>query len=140
MIKYVFPIFLFILAGITPMSAQNLPLSTNSDSARYYYYQGWENVMDLGHYSHSAIAFKKCVEQDPTFLIGQCLYGRISEDLAEQEEIYALGQRTQQSILLLLLFVFFLLLLLLLFFLLFAVGIGESVMRISNILVLKAVC
>lgn len=72
------------------MSAQKLPLSIKSDSARYYYYQGWENVMDLGHYSNSAIAFKKCVEHDPNFLIGQCLFGRISEDLAEQEQIYAL--------------------------------------------------
>ena len=85
--------YLFICAILCvpcTIKAQGLPLSTSVDSARYYYYKGWENVMDLGHYSNSAIAFKKCVAQDPNFLVGQCLYGRISEDLAEQEQIYAL--------------------------------------------------
>lgn len=78
--------------------AQKLPLSTTSDSARYYYYQGWENVMDLGHYSNSAIAFQKCVEKDPHFLIGQCLYGRISNDLVEQETIYNLIENKKSSL------------------------------------------
>lgn len=78
--------------------AQELPLSTTSDSARYYYYQGWENVMDLGHYSNSAIAFQKCVEKDPNFLIGQCLYGRISSDLVEQEAIYNLIEEEKSSL------------------------------------------
>ena len=84
--------YLFICSILcTPfmIKGQGLPLSTSVDSARYYYYKGWENVMDFGHYSNSAVAFKKCIAQDPNFLIGQCLYGRISEDLAEQEHIYA---------------------------------------------------
>ena len=88
--KYFYSVLFFIIGLPILAIAQNLPLSIASDSARYYYYKGWENVMDLGHYSNSAIAFKKCVEQDPNFLIGQCLYGRISEDLAEKEQIHAL--------------------------------------------------
>ncbi len=88
--KFIYPIFFFIIGVPILTIAQSFPLSTTSDSARYYYYKGWENVMDLGHYSKSAIAFKKCVDKDPNFLIGQCLYGRISEDLAEQEQIYGL--------------------------------------------------
>ena len=96
--KYVYLIFLFILGASNTIIAQSFPLSTTSDSTRYYYYKGWENVMDLGHYSNSAIAFKKCVEHDPNFLVGQCLYGRISEDLAEQEQIYNLIESEKNSL------------------------------------------
>lgn len=87
--KYFYSLALFIALPSIVMT-QSLPLSTTSDSARYYYYKGWENVMDLGHYSNSAIAYEKCIAHDPDFLIGQCLYGRISNDLAEQERIYTL--------------------------------------------------
>ncbi len=96
-----FPIcylLLFFFCCGNKATAQQLPLSTTVDSARYYYYQGWENVMDLGHYTNSAIAFQKCVEKDPNFLIGQCLYGRISSDLAEQEVIYNLIESEKSSL------------------------------------------
>lgn len=68
-------------------SAQKLPLSTNSDSALYYYYLGWKEVMDHGHYSNSALAYRKMAQSDPEFLIGQCLLARISEDPEERLRI-----------------------------------------------------
>ena len=96
--RFLFNTFLLLSFCSNSLIAQELPLSTESDSARYYYYKGWENVMDTGHYSNSAIAFKKCVAHDPNFLVGQCLYGRISDNLAEQEKIYALIEEEKSSL------------------------------------------
>lgn len=97
--KGIYSLLLFLLLNNNALLGQNLPLSTTIDSAQYYYYKGWESVMDLGHYSNSAIAYRKCVAHDPDFLIGQCLYGRISDNLAEQKAIYVLvdTQKTKLS-------------------------------------------
>jgi len=40
--KYVYPIFFFILGVPVLTIAQTLSLSIAADSARYYYYKGWE--------------------------------------------------------------------------------------------------
>lgn len=72
-----------------PLAGQQLPLSTTSDSCLYYYYQGWEMVMDHGNYTASEVAYRKAVSFDPDFLVGQSLLGRISSDLEEREAILA---------------------------------------------------
>lgn len=95
--KDVLSILIFIFCG-NLLFSQTLSLSTSVDSARYYYYKGWENVMDFGHYGNSAIAYQKCIEHDANFLIGQCLYGRISDDIVEQKAISALVEKEKTSL------------------------------------------
>lgn len=67
--------------------AQQLKLSTASDSALHYYYEGWRQVMDEGNYSNSEIAYRKMLKFDPDFLIGLSLLGRITKDFTERQEI-----------------------------------------------------
>lgn len=67
---------------------QQLKLSTNSDSCLYYYYKGWEMVMDYGDFTASEKAYRKMANFDPDFLIGQSLLGRIATDVKEREKIY----------------------------------------------------
>ncbi|MEL7002385.1 MAG: hypothetical protein AAFN93_06575 [Bacteroidota bacterium] len=81
-------ILLAVLTALaTDIIAQKLPLSTQSDSAQYYYYLGWEKVMDDGDYTGSANAFRKMASHDDQFLVGLTLLGRISDDLDEQKGI-----------------------------------------------------
>jgi tetratricopeptide (TPR) repeat protein len=63
---------------------QRLSLSTESDSAIYYYYEGWRQVMDEGDYTASEKAFRKMMTYDKTFLVGLSQLGRITRDLTER--------------------------------------------------------
>ncbi len=78
---------LLILLSTTATLAQVLPLTTDSDSAKYYYYQGWNEVMNHGNYSASEVAFRKMYAFDGSFVLGQALLGRISDQAEEQERI-----------------------------------------------------
>ncbi|MFT5891110.1 MAG: tetratricopeptide (TPR) repeat protein [Dokdonia sp.] len=60
---------------------------TKNDSALFYFYKGWEHIMDKGEWTLSEEAFRKAVDHDPDFLIGKSLVGRISDDLEERLEI-----------------------------------------------------
>jgi len=71
-----------LLAGTT--HAQKLPLTTNSDSALYYYYEGWRNVLDLGHFTNSEKAYRKMYQLDPDFLVGASLLARITTEPVER--------------------------------------------------------
>ncbi len=64
--------------------AQLLPISTESDSARYYYYLGWKQIMDYGDYTKAERSYRKAVSFDPNFVLGQSLVGRISPDINER--------------------------------------------------------
>lgn len=78
---------LIILVSAMVTKAQLLPLSTDSDSARHFYYQGWNEVMNNGNYSASEAAFRKMYAFDSNFVLGKALLGRISDQPDEQASI-----------------------------------------------------
>ena len=80
----------FILLSSFPavLIGQRLPLSTESDSALYYYDLAWDCVLNKGDYTGSEEAFRKMAEFDPDFLVGQSLLGRISTEPSEQRRMY----------------------------------------------------
>lgn len=82
-----FKMIVFLLVSLHTAQAQQLKLSTSSDSAMHYYHEGWRQVMDVGNYSQSEIAYRKMMDFDPDFLIGLSLLGRITKDLTERQQI-----------------------------------------------------
>lgn len=86
-LRIVFIIWLTVLSWTS--HAQRLSLSTSSDSAIYYYYEGWRQVMDEGNYTASENAYRKMMSFDPEFLVGMSLLGRITRDLNERKGIEA---------------------------------------------------
>ncbi len=77
--------------------SQRLHLSTPSDSAVHYYYEGWRQVMDEGNYTASETAYRKMMSYDTGFLVGLSLLGRITRDLGERQRIERiLVQRKQE--------------------------------------------
>ncbi len=67
--------------------SQRLPLATQSDSAKYYYHEGWRQVMDAGNYTASEAAYRKMMMFDQRFLVGLSLVARITHDLTERQLI-----------------------------------------------------
>lgn len=65
-----------------------LPYSTDSDSALYYYAKGWYEIMDLGDYAGAEVSYRKALDFDPDFLVGQSVLGRLTLDLNERLAIY----------------------------------------------------
>jgi len=61
---------------------------TQSDSARYYYHLGWQQIMDNGQWTLSEESFRKAIIFDSSFLLGKVLVARISPDLAERLTLY----------------------------------------------------
>lgn len=62
--------------------------SSNSDSALYYYALGWHQIMDEGRYGQAEVSYRKVLEFDPDFLIGQAVLGRLTLDDEERADIY----------------------------------------------------
>lgn len=60
---------------------------TKSDSARYYFQKGWEEILDNGRWTESEIAFRKAMDFDPEWPVGKSLVGRISRDLEERQKL-----------------------------------------------------
>lgn len=90
---------IIIVIGLSPMAgAQHLSLSTSSDSAMYYYYEGWRQVMDVANYTQSEVAYRKMMDHDPNFLVGLSLLGRITRDLNERKEIENRLEQKKSSI------------------------------------------
>ena len=82
----------------TIVQAQKLHLSTQSDSALYYYHLGWLKIMDEGSYSNAAQAFAKVVKHDPNFLVGLTIRGRISKDIQEQKKLLKIIEKQRHKI------------------------------------------
>ena len=81
-----------------PVSALALPYSTDSDSARYYYAKGWYEIMDLGDYAGAEVSYRKTLDFDPDFLVGQSVLGRLTLDLDERRAIYDRVEAAKGSI------------------------------------------
>jgi len=77
----------FLLTSSFIGEAQRLQLSTDSDSALYYYYCGWEQVLDYGHFSNSEKAYRKMYGHDPEFLVGASLLARITSNPDERRQL-----------------------------------------------------
>ncbi|GAB5524269.1 MAG: hypothetical protein Roseis2KO_21410 [Roseivirga sp.] len=60
---------------------------TQSDSARYYFIKGWEEILDNGRWTESETAFRKAMEFDPDWPVGKSLVGRITQNLEEREQL-----------------------------------------------------
>lgn len=78
--------------------AQLLPLSTESDSAKHYYYLGWQQIMDFGDYTKAEASYRKSISFDESFILGQSMVGRISSDLAERKNIINQINDTKQQV------------------------------------------
>jgi tetratricopeptide (TPR) repeat protein len=60
---------------------------TQSDSARFYFNEGWREIMDNGRWTESEVNFRKAMEFDPAWLVGKSLVGRITRDLTERQQL-----------------------------------------------------
>ena len=80
------------------LAAQRLSLSTQSDSAIYYYYEGWRQVMDEGDYTASEKMYRKMMTFDSDFLVGLSLLGRITRSLNERQEIEQTLETRKQEV------------------------------------------
>ncbi len=93
--KLIAPLFIAIstvaICSLTceqPKPVRSFDYGTQSDSALYYYNQGWRQIMDNGQWTLSENSFRKAIEFDTGFLLGKSLVGRISTDLNERSTIY----------------------------------------------------
>ena len=77
--------FLLIFAEAAAQTEDGLlPLTTQSDSAKHFYYLGWQQIMDYGDYTAAERSYRKSVAYDPDFILGHSLVGRISSDYKER--------------------------------------------------------
>jgi len=93
-----FILFITLVLFFVDSKAQLLPLSTASDSAKHYYYLGWQQIMDDGDYTEAEQSYRKSVAFDPQFLVGQSLVGRISIDLNERKRILQIIDNGQEHV------------------------------------------
>ena len=76
-----------VLAFYACSSPQPYDYGTESDSARYYFQLGWQEILDNGRWTESEATFRKAVELDPEWLLGKSLVGRITRDAAEKQQL-----------------------------------------------------
>ena len=80
-------IVLLISACNTKPTSASFDYGTQKDSARYYFFKGWEEILDNGRWTESEEAFRKAIEFDPDWILGKSLVGRITRSLEEREEL-----------------------------------------------------
>lgn len=80
--------FLFLACRPENPPTQQIPLSTTSDSARYYYRLGWQQIMDRGQYSASEASFRRAMDFDPAFTLCKSVLARVTTDLEERLGMY----------------------------------------------------
>ena len=60
---------------------------TKSDSARYYYLNGFHEILDNGRWTEAENSYRKALEFDPDYALGKSLVGRITRNLDEREKL-----------------------------------------------------
>jgi len=73
----------------TKQGSTTFDYGTQSDSARHYFFKGWEEILDNGRWTESENAFRKAMEFDPDWILGKSMVGRITRNLPERQEILA---------------------------------------------------
>lgn len=86
-----FAILTFILVSIFACDSKNNSKSfdygTRSDSARYYYLNGFHEILDNGRWTESEISYRKTLKFDKDYTLGKSLVGRITKNLNEREKL-----------------------------------------------------
>ncbi len=89
---------LLIIGCSSPTSKESYDYGTQSDSARYYFQKGWEEILDNGRWTESEEAFRKAVEFDPNWALGKSLVGRITRNLQERQQLLAELERIKDKV------------------------------------------
>lgn len=66
-------------------NANSFNYGTESDSARYYYLNGFHEILDNGRWTESEKSYRKALEFDPDYTLGKSLVARITRNLNERE-------------------------------------------------------
>jgi len=74
-------------SNINSSPNNSIDYSTQSDSARYYYDLGWQQIMDEGFYGPSEQSYRKSLEHDPNFLLSAGTLARLTLDLDERKDL-----------------------------------------------------
>ncbi len=82
-----FLIVLLTASCSSPTTNIGFDYGSQSDSARYYFLKGWEEILDNGRWTESEIAFRKASDFDMEWLLGLSMVARITRDLDERKEI-----------------------------------------------------
>lgn len=84
-------ISIFMLLSITACDSGNrlnaFNYGTESDSARYYYLNGFHEILDNGRWTESEKSFRKALDHDPDYILGKSLVGRITRNQEEREAL-----------------------------------------------------
>lgn len=90
-------ILAFLLVGLFTYSCQSelppivvapLTYSTASDSTRYYYRLGWQQILDEGFYGPAESSYRKALSFDTSFLLGQSVLARLTLDTVERQSLF----------------------------------------------------
>ncbi len=76
-----------ISACTTKTNSTTFDYGTRSDSARYYFLKGFEEILDNQRWTESETNFRKAVEFDPDWVLGKSLVARITRNLNEREQL-----------------------------------------------------
>ena len=68
-------------------NSNSFDYGTKSDSARYYYLNGFHEILDNGRWTESERSYRKALEFDPEYALGKSLVGRITRNLDEREKL-----------------------------------------------------
>lgn len=87
-----FVLLIFILLSISASdsidsstNSNTFEYGTKSDSARFYYLNGFHEILDNGRWTESEKSFRKALEFYPNYMLGKSLVGRITRELKERE-------------------------------------------------------
>lgn len=86
-----FILLIFLLLSIVACESNNnynsFDYGTKSDSARFYYLNGFHEILDNGRWTESEKSYRKALEFDPNFMLGKSLVGRITRNVTERERL-----------------------------------------------------
>ena len=78
----------FFLSCSTTTTKKFVKYTTTVDSTLFYYKKGWQEIMDFGDYTAAEISYRKALDHDPHFLVGQSVLARLTLDLDERLALY----------------------------------------------------
>ena len=88
---------IYLLLSLILVSCSENPLETqgeaslyqtSNDSTLHYYHLGWHQILNQGFYGPAEISYRKALSFDSTFLVGQSVLARLTEDLQERQQFY----------------------------------------------------